>query len=248
MNNGFILISRKIFNSDIWSKPPLYLKVWLYLLGRAQYQQYKGLQRGQLITSIPEIQEACTYFAGYRKEKPTKKKIADILSYLRNPYGGNGEGNAKDPMIVTTKVTHGMLVTICNFNVYQDPKYYEGNGDGNNEKSTKASRKPRQRPNINEEDIKRIIPPYPLTELSFRPELENQILLWLQYKAEKNDAYKSTGFKTLLGKIKRNTDNYGESAVMSLIEEGMANNWKGIAWNRLTVSKKVKPEVEIIWR
>ena len=71
--NGYILESRKILESEIWNKPPLYFKVWHYLLLNAQHGDYKGLKRGQLITSIPEIQEACSYNVGYRKVKPSKK-------------------------------------------------------------------------------------------------------------------------------------------------------------------------------
>ena len=34
-------------------------------------------------------------------------------------------------MVVTTEVTGGILVTICNFNRFQDPKNYGGNYGGN---------------------------------------------------------------------------------------------------------------------
>ena len=139
--NGYILESRTIVNSPIWDKPPLYFKVWHYLLLRAQHSDYKGLKRGQLITSIPEIQEACSYYVGYRKVKPTKKEIYGIVNFFRNPYEGDNEGNNEGSMIVTTKVTHGMLVTICNYNVYQDPKFYEGNNEGIAKVTTKELRR-----------------------------------------------------------------------------------------------------------
>ena len=133
--NGYIIESRTILNSEIWKKPPLYFKVWHYLLLKAQHADYKDLKRGQLYTSIGEIREACSYYVGYRKETPSRKEIWSILEWLRNPYEGNAEGNTKGNdernMIVTTKATHGILVTICNYNVYQDPKFYEGNDERN---------------------------------------------------------------------------------------------------------------------
>ena len=147
--NGYILESRKILESEIWNKPPLYFKVWHYLLLKAQHGDYKGLKRGQLITSIPEIQEACSYNVGYRKVKPSKKEIYGIVNFFRNPYEGDNEGNNEGSMIVTTKVTHGLLVTICNYNVYQDPKYYEGNDEGTTKVTTKELRRERQGNNIN---------------------------------------------------------------------------------------------------
>lgn len=76
-------------------------------------------------------------------------------------------------------------------------------------------------------------PPYPLTEFLFGPELEDKIQDWLRYKSEKKDSYKPTGFKSLLGTIKKNSEKYGEQAVIDLIDDCMANNWKGIIWDRI---------------
>lgn len=146
------MISRKIVESEIWDKPPLYLKVWMYLLMRAQYADYKQLKRGQLITSIPEIQEACSYYVGYRKITPSKREVWGVIDFLRNakngrnsrnPYEGNAKVDNEGNMIETMKVTQGLLVTICNYNVYQDSRNYEGNGESlhesNNEKNAKVT-------------------------------------------------------------------------------------------------------------
>lgn len=122
--------SKDIINSPIWHKPPLYFKVWHYLLIKAQYSDYGRLKRGQLVTTVKELQKACSYKIGYRTETPTAKQIRTILEWLRNPDEGVHEGVYESPMIVTTKVTSGILVTICNYNVYQDQSYYEGNNEG----------------------------------------------------------------------------------------------------------------------
>ena len=149
ISGGYILLSRKIIESQIFKKPPLYLKVWIYLLCSAQHGEYKSLKRGQLYISIPDIVDKCSYMVGYRKIKPSKKQIFDILEWLRNPYERNDEGNANGTMIVTTKVTHGMLVNIENYGVYQTPKFYESNDEGNGESFTKVLRTERQGNNIN---------------------------------------------------------------------------------------------------
>ena len=88
--NGYILESRRILDSDIWKKPPMYFKVWHYLLLHAQYAEYRGMKRGQLFTSINQIREDCSYHVGYRKVKPTKKEIWNIFEWLRNPHEGYG--------------------------------------------------------------------------------------------------------------------------------------------------------------
>lgn len=149
--NGYILESKSIIESDIWKKPPLYFKVWHYLLLKAQFKRNGNLERGQLFTSIPEIAEACSYFVGYRKVTPTKKEIWSILEFLRNPHEGNDEGDGKGTMVETMKVTHGIVVTICNYNKYQDPINYEGNNESHDENRTKELRSGREGNNIKNE-------------------------------------------------------------------------------------------------
>lgn len=149
---GYILLSRKIIESEIFKKPPLYLKVWIYLLSKAQHKDYKQLKRGQLWTNIPEIQEVCSWYVGFRKETPSKKQIYTILEWLRNPYEQDNEKDTKETMIVTTKGTQGMLIYIVNFNHYQTSKNYEGNDEGNNEIPMKKLRKDDEGNNINKND------------------------------------------------------------------------------------------------
>lgn len=146
---GYILTSRKIINSKIWSKPPLYFKIWVYLLLKAQHQEYKNLKRGQLRTSIAEIQDAMSYMVGYRIERPSKKQVWGVLEWLRNPDERDTKGTATEPMIETTKVTHGILVNVVNYNLYQDAKSYEGNTEGNTEGIANGKRTERQGNNIN---------------------------------------------------------------------------------------------------
>src|SRR5690554_3153797 len=154
---GYLLLSRKLIESEIWNKPPLYIKIWVYLLAKAQHSQYKGLSKGQLRTSIPEIMEDCSWHVGFRKVTPTKDQVYQVLAWLRNPagknsrnpYESNDEGNTKATMITTTKATHGLIINIVNYCLYQDPKNYESNDEGNNETAMNPTREQRAPNNIN---------------------------------------------------------------------------------------------------
>lgn len=133
---GYIKLSRRLLASDIWFKPPLYLKVWIYLLHQAAFKPYNGLARGQLVTSIPQIQEALSYKAGFITKKPSYKEIWQVLEYMRAKQpinsmqeygGGKWQGNRQgkwqgetEPMILTKRVKDGMLVTIVKYDQYQD--------------------------------------------------------------------------------------------------------------------------------
>lgn len=146
---GYILLSRKLIESEIFKKPPLYLKVWIYLLSKAQHQSYKKLERGQLFTSIPEIQEACSWYVGYRKETPSKEQIYRIIDWLRKSHECNCERSTSETMITTTKATQGILIYIENFNIYQDSKNYERNNEHDSENKANELRSPRDNDNIN---------------------------------------------------------------------------------------------------
>lgn len=149
VEGGYILLSRKIIESDIWEKPPIYLKVWMYILTKAQHKPYKNLERGELLVSIPELIEVCSYKVGYRTEKPSKTQIFNVLEWLRSSDEGSHEDDAKEPMIETTKTTRGMVVKVLNYNVYQDPKVYERNDANNDEDATNGTMPERQADTIN---------------------------------------------------------------------------------------------------
>jgi len=70
--------------------------------------------------------------------------------------------------------------------------------------------------------------------------LRGKIEEWLKYKWEKKEYYKETGFKTLLARIESATSQYGVEEMISLIDECMANNYKGIIFDKLK-GKKVEP-------
>lgn len=137
---GYILIARAIVDSGIWDKPPYYIKAWIYILNKVAFKPYNNLDVGECFISTSELQNSCTYKVGRRIEQPSKKQIRDFIDFLRSPegnYEGNNEGHPKGAMIVTTKVTGGMLIKVLNYAKYQNTKYYESNNESNNESQPK---------------------------------------------------------------------------------------------------------------
>ena len=76
--------------------------------------------------------------------------------------------------------------------------------------------------------LKRLLPDY---DLSFA--LSEKMTEWITYKMERKEPYKEQGMKSLLRQIENNQKQYGEKAVCDLIDESMANGWKGIIFDRL---------------
>lgn len=146
---GCILLARRVIESEIWAKPPLYFKVWAFLLASAQHSDYKSLRRGQLSISMPDIREAVKWKVGARTERPKIEQIYQIIDWLRKPNGGGNEAKSKATMITTTKATQCLLITIDNYGFYQTLANYESNAESSDEKPAKPTRRESQPRNIN---------------------------------------------------------------------------------------------------
>lgn len=122
---GYILLARRLLDSNVMMGAPILLKLWVWFLLKANHLPYKNIERGQVFTTIEEMQGVCAYKIGYRPVQPSKDQI-------RSAY----EALTKTSMITTTKTTRGLIITICNYDYYQNPKNYETH----NEKATKTLR------------------------------------------------------------------------------------------------------------
>ncbi len=143
---GAFIISRSLFDSDIWFlSPPEDLKVFIYLVGKAAYRRrkYKGytLERGQYFCDSKELLEQLKYSIGYRKKVPNESFMKNLMKRLRKLH-----------VIATTKEPRGMVVTICNYDHYQDLKMYEKTNEKTNEETTKKPRRNQECPSINKKE------------------------------------------------------------------------------------------------
>lgn len=63
--------------------------------------------------------------------------------------------------------------------------------------------------------------------------LQIKMTEWITYKTERKEQYNEQGMKSLLRQIEANCVQYGDQAVCDLIDDSMANGWKGIIFDRL---------------
>ncbi|MBJ6751353.1 hypothetical protein [Geomonas anaerohicana] len=137
---GYVLFARKLFYGEMMDKPPLYFKLWAWMLDRANWKDRDKLKRGQLVATIGDMQAATSYHEGFRKNTPTPDKIRSAYEFF-----------VKAAMITTTKTTRGLIITICNYDRYQNPRNYEAH----NEARTEAQAKPSIVPDDTEEGCKK---------------------------------------------------------------------------------------------
>lgn len=140
IEDGYALLARKTIDSALMDKPPLYAKLWMWMLLKANWKDRDKLKRGQFVATIEDMRQAMSYRVGYRKVVPSKDEI-------RSAY----EAFTKATMITTSKTTRGMVVTILNYDYYQNPSNYEAHTETHTETSTK----PTVTPHDTEEGLRR---------------------------------------------------------------------------------------------
>ncbi len=80
----------------------------------------------------------------------------------------------------------------------------------------------------------------------FNEPVRSAVRDWLNYKKERRETYKSTGLKSLLTEIENRVKRHGEQAVAEVIRLSMANNWRGIIWDRITETRPEKPKYRMV--
>jgi hypothetical protein len=112
---GAFLTARKTFESELWrNKPATWLKIWLYIYGNVQHGQYRGLKRGEGYFNFTELCKMKAFGLDV-----TINHVEKFLKYARSCG-----------MIQTRKSTHGVVVLVCNYNLYQKIANYGGDESG----------------------------------------------------------------------------------------------------------------------
>lgn len=75
----------------------------------------------------------------------------------------------------------------------------------------------------------------------FSSDMAEKLEEWFKYKTERKEPYKEQGMKSLLRQIENNSIHHGEAAVCQLIDDSMANGWKGIIFDRLKKPARQEP-------
>jgi hypothetical protein len=127
---GYVIKARIIKTKSIHRMPPYVREIWDYCLREANHEDaiHKGntIKRGQLFRQYKEIREDLCWYVGYRKMMYNENHTKKAMKALREAG-----------MIDTTKALGGVLITVLNYDFYQDPKNYERTSEITNESTTK---------------------------------------------------------------------------------------------------------------
>ena len=139
---GYIKLHRTIFENELLQEPQ-HLKLWLWLLCEARYEEDEivvsgkkiVLKRGQLSHSL--------------------RFIASKLGMGKRAVEGGLRGGQNGDMIRITTGTGQMLITICNYDKYQIGDGFEGTrrGQDGDKTGTKIKNKEKKKKEIKEKSF-----------------------------------------------------------------------------------------------
>jgi hypothetical protein len=137
---GGFTIARKIFHSNIWDRDPLYLKIWIWIIGRASYFDHekkgKFYERGEFVTTYGEISKANAYIKNKSRIFPTLKQVRIILKWLENKGMISVKPLKSEPFptgadtTAGTRAYVGLKITVINYDTYQNLESYKGRHKG----------------------------------------------------------------------------------------------------------------------
>ncbi len=109
INGGYILLARNIINSEIWQKPPAYLKIWIYILALVSYKKSKKNDLGE-------------YVFNFKQTKIPGVTTYQIYEFLR--WAKTVSSTDSTTQITTQKTTRGIRLKVTKYAYYQDVKNY----------------------------------------------------------------------------------------------------------------------------
>lgn len=203
MTSGHIKVYRKILDWE-WYKNTNTKVVFIHMVLKAYWKNTKI--EGVIITRGSFISSV--------------KKLAEETS-LTYSQVRRAVNNLKKTGEITTRSTNRFTIfTVENFDLYQSSGERVS---GQNWDCKQYSREP-----WNDDRAYEMI-----TKYGFSKPLADKTIQWLKYKYERGERFGRTAFDTLIERLAAKSEEYGDSAVIELIDECMSNGWKGIIWDKL---------------
>lgn len=181
-----------------------------------------------------------TVLAGVSTEKTAIKAREElikngVISYKKGSKGKPGAYRLED-------------IYCNNYSIYysENDSLFDSVCDSKNDR--KNDRHIKIKTKDKEEDIIEKVPTEPkrktgeidelIQDTGFSENLQSAFLDWLEYKKERREGYKPTGLKSLIAQIQKNVTQYGDTAVIDVIQQCMSCGYRGIIFKMLKERRK----------
>lgn len=230
MDGGFIKIDRGILDWE-WYSDINTTRLFIHLILKANWKdgrfQGQEIKRGSFVTSYPKLAE---------ETELTVNQVRTSLSKLKSTGEITGKSQSKFSVITVKNYCLYQDISQANHSQITDKPQTNHSQITTIEESKKVRREEikkrvsKDTPKETPEDI--------ISQYDFSEAMVIKIKEWLKYKSERRETYKSTGLTALLNRVSQKSGEYGENPVMALMDESMANGWRGIIWDRLKGEEK----------
>lgn len=131
--DGATIWARQTISSDIFcQKPHSWFKIWFYIVNRAYHTDFKQLKRGQCFLKYEWVEESCAV---------SRNEVDHCIRWLKSAS-----------MLATQKATRGFIVTVFNYNLFQDLNSYKSDTKSDDSGDTKATEKRHKSDTIQKND------------------------------------------------------------------------------------------------
>ena len=121
IENGAVLVARKLQDSDIWFKPDKWLKIWLYILIEVNHKDTKRFSRGSAFFQFDLV---------HLKTKATHDEYKKCICWLK-----------RCKMVSTKRSTRGMTIIVLNYDKYQTLDNYRSTTESTSHGTREAPEK-----------------------------------------------------------------------------------------------------------
>lgn len=215
-NSGVIMLNDRIAYTDEMLATIFRRDVNTVRMALKVFEQFDMIRIVDGVITIPnwgkhqnldQLENKKEYMRNYMRDYREKQRLLTAGGTAEN---ADGETNCK---------------TNNKANVSQADKEEDKSVDKNIDKKEKKEKSVKESPLTL---FERLIPEYAMSDT-----LKAKMAEWITYKTERKEGYKEMGLKSLLRQIENKAMEYGEDALIDLIDLCMASSWKGIIFEKL---------------
>lgn len=210
-NSGVFMMSRVAY-TDKMLATIFRMKESTVTMALQTFEQFGMVEIVDGVITIPNWEKHQSLDQLEQAREQTRKRVA--------------KHREKQRLLAGCNVTSNVTVTECNADRIEEDKDLEGEEDIKKKEKKEKPSKTAMAHSLFES----LYPDYILSDALIAKMRE-----WLTYKAERKDDYTEQGLKSLLRRIENKYLEHkkDDTAICELIDESMANNWKGIIFDRL---------------
>ncbi|HZK28129.1 MAG TPA: hypothetical protein VFD00_11405 [Thermoclostridium sp.] len=219
MDNGWIKLHRKLLDSEIFASQ-IGLKIWLWCLMKASHKKrFIPIKIGKGERTVTVV-KGSFIFGRHSAEKELNINGSTVYKWIHKLQDMD--------MVNIESNNHYSIITICNYESYQDVDDDEVTAIKQPRNSHVTAIKQPRNTYKNVKNVENVKKKNVVEKLELSDEWEEVVLEWLEYKKARRESYKNErSIKAFTTKLK-NLSGGDVAAAKNIIEQSFANNWAGI--------------------